>query len=155
MVYVIPPLSLNVRTLIGLKRSCLNNLRWVPYSCNSEFLSRLMHRLTARFLLVLLLASVSAPAALALSITDPHVCCRRIHHPSLGQLELVTVQECCRHDGCSLPLTVFLWGGVPHEAAYFVAPFEVTVQSQEQSFHPITFHNFAHSVRGPPTLSVI
>src|ERR1700676_367512 len=113
-----------------------------------------MHRLTARFLLVLLLASVFAPAALALSTTDPHGCCRRIHRPSSGQLDLLTLPACWRRGGCSLPLSVFLWGGVPPKPASFVAPFRVTVQFQAELFHRITLHSAAHAVRGPPTFYI-
>lgn len=113
-----------------------------------------MHRLTARLLLLLLLASVFAPAALAISTPDPHACCRRAHHPFSGQSELLSLPECCRRGDCSLPLTVFLWGGVPSQATFFVAPFRITIQSKDDPIRRIKPPNSTHPVRGPPTFSI-
>jgi hypothetical protein len=109
-----------------------------------------MYRVTARVLLVLLLGSVSAPAAVAISSSDPHACCIRKNHRLFGQTELLNVRECCRGGGCRLPLAVFLWAGVPPRATFFVAPFRVTVQSERDPIRRIKHRNSAHAVRGPP-----
>jgi hypothetical protein len=108
-----------------------------------------MHRVTARLLLLLLLVSVLAPAALALSTTDPHVCCRRVQ-PNSRQPELLNLPQCCQRGNCSLPLSVFLWGGVAPQAAYLIGPALITAQRQRNPIHRAAPLDSSPSVRGPP-----
>ncbi|HKN36989.1 MAG TPA: hypothetical protein VJX16_27400 [Terriglobales bacterium] len=62
-----------------------------------------MHRLTARLLLIALLAGSYAPVALAFSATPPHACCLRKH--SGGSPELSFDSRHFGGDCCRLPAT--------------------------------------------------
>jgi len=68
-----------------------------------------MHRLTARFLLVLMLVGTIAPVALAISAPAPHACCLRkpAHHHGSSDLE-VHAASCDSHSCCS-PVTTAHW----------------------------------------------
>src|SRR5207302_9784054 len=63
----------------------------------------IMHRLTARLLLIALLAGSYAPVALAFSATPPHACCLRKH--SGGSPELSFDSRHFGGDCCRLPAT--------------------------------------------------
>ena len=63
--------------------------------------NRTMHRLTARLLLVFLLAGVFVPVGMAISAPLPHACCMRkaMHHHGSGSREIQAVGgrngNCC------------------------------------------------------------
>src|SRR6266576_5286884 len=75
-------------------------LRW----CGPMLLTIAMHRLTARLLLLFLLASAFAPVMQALSAEPPHACClRRAHGPSDRGAGL---HDWAKRDGnCCPPMT--------------------------------------------------
>jgi|SRR5207248_4039832 hypothetical protein len=63
-----------------------------------------MSRLTASFLLVVLLAGVFAPAATALSADTPHACCVRktphCHHSETSSETSLHSRSCAQHSCC-------------------------------------------------------
>jgi hypothetical protein len=64
-----------------------------------------MHRLTARFSLLIALLGSFAPAAFAVMATPPHACCvRKAHrgHDSVDpETELAfSAPSCCKNNGC-------------------------------------------------------
>src|SRR5881275_1039709 len=67
-----------------------------------------MRHLTARFMLVLLLVGVLAPAALALAAPPSHACCMRkgmsMHEHGSSQTQISSL-NCCERNCCG-PLTV-------------------------------------------------
>ncbi|HEY1263752.1 MAG TPA: hypothetical protein VGF06_09520 [Terriglobales bacterium] len=62
-----------------------------------------MHRWTARILLVLLLVSTFAPAALAIDGPPQHACCMRARHAHPGGTTLAAVHP--RDGNCCPPIT--------------------------------------------------
>src|SRR5258708_17338607 len=68
-----------------------------------------MYRLTARLLLVLLLASTLVPAALAISTLAPHACCIRkpMHQHGSGSRDIQAVDS--QHHNCCPPVTTAHW----------------------------------------------
>ena len=113
-----------------------------------------MHRLTARLLLILLLVSVFAPVALAISTPEPHACClRRPLGDGQYQAEIQSTPDCCRHD-CCRPLTVSLWAHFAPLANARVTPTSVPLPSELRSIHRTTGGNRSDSVRAPPQFSI-
>src|ERR1700674_1497222 len=96
-----------------------------------------MHRLTARFVLMLLLMGVLVPVALAISATPPHACCLRkpMHNRSSHNSEFQAPPGCCQHD-CCRPLTVSHWSHLSPSASAQVTPASATLQSDRR---PIGF----------------
>ncbi len=113
-----------------------------------------MHRLTARLLLILLLVSVFAPVALAISTPEPHACCLR---KPLGdgqhESEIQSRPNCCQHN-CCRPLTVSLWAHFGPSASARVTPISVPLPSQLRSIHRTIGGDRSHSVRAPPQFSI-
>jgi hypothetical protein len=114
-----------------------------------------VHRLTARFVLILLLVSVFAPVALALSAPTPHACCMRkpMHDRASHNSEFQTLPGCCQRD-CCRPLTVSQWAQVSPQANARVAAESTTLRSDRQPIGFATTVNRAHSGRAPPRFSI-
>jgi hypothetical protein len=91
----------------GKRRRCgaeLASLPTVTYSflaSLAEDLLQLMHRLTARLLLILMLSGTLAPAALAISAPSPHACCKRkpLHNHG-GPSSEFKASDCGNHNCC-------------------------------------------------------
>ncbi|PYV98304.1 MAG: hypothetical protein DMG89_11535 [Acidobacteria bacterium] len=109
-----------------------------------------MQRLTARLLLVLLLAGTFTPAALAVSMPTPHACCARKtahQHSSQG---LVFQSVSCEDHRCCAPVTKGEW-------AESVIPDRSLVQfahADRVFFLPLAWASYgreeSHAVRAPP-----
>jgi hypothetical protein len=113
-----------------------------------------MHRLTARLLLILLLVSVFAPVALAISTPAPHACCmRKAHDGDRQDSEFQAPADCCQHS-CCRPLTVSLWAHVQLSTNTHVVPASVPLPSDLGTIHRISRGDRSHFVRGPPQLSI-
>jgi hypothetical protein len=119
-----------------------------------------MHRVTARALLVLLLASVIAPVASATFQPAQQPCCcargccrgKRAHTPPAPD-RTVQAPPCSRHD-CSRALTASLWAELPLPvSAEAVRPSEIL--PPDFSRLQLGKEPYAtHDVRGPPPLSL-
>ena len=112
-----------------------------------------MHRLTARLLLILLLAGVFTPVALAVAAPMPHACCMRKPMQGSQQSEFQAPPGCCDHD-CCRPLTVSQWADVGPGAATSGSLPANRLQSDILPAEPLTFTQHAPSVRGPPPVSI-
>jgi hypothetical protein len=114
-----------------------------------------MHRLTARFVLILLLVGVFAPVALAITAPTPHACCLRkpMHDRSTHNSEFNAPPGCCQHD-CCRPLTVSQWAHLtPSANAQLTSP-SATLSSDRRPIRFATIVNSAHSGRAPPQFSI-
>jgi hypothetical protein len=113
-----------------------------------------VHRLTARLLLILLLVSVFAPVALAISTPEPHACCLR---KPLGdgqhESEIQSRPDCCQHN-CCRPSTVSLWAHFAPLAGARVTPTSVPLPFQLHPIHRTSSGNRSDSVRAPPQFSI-
>jgi len=113
-----------------------------------------MHRVTARLLLVLLLVSVFAPVALAISAPLPHTCCmRKTHEGDRRNSEFQARPDCCQHS-CCRPLTVSLWAHLQLSTNAHVIPLSAPMLSELGLIHRISGGNRSHFVRGPPQFSI-
>ena len=109
-----------------------------------------MHRLTARLLLVFLLAGVFVPVGMAISAPLPHACCMRkpMRQHDSGSREIEAVVG--RNSNCCPPVTTAHWAELgagldskTHPLLSFLAP----------ASRPILHSNYSNSlqpVRGPP-----
>jgi len=118
-----------------------------------------MHRLTTRFLLVVLLVSLFAPALLALSASSPPDCCRRDHcrmhdHGAASEQtatfgSFYTCPGNCRHF-----LVVPNWVAVhPSGLASPALPLTSLRSLRNLAFQPAAPFR-SSSVRGPPFSTV-
>jgi hypothetical protein len=114
-----------------------------------------MHRLTARFVMVLLLVGVLAPVALAISAPAPHACCLRkpMHDRSSHNSEFNAPPGCCQHD-CCRPLTVSQWAHLTPSAHAHRMSASTTLQSDQHPTHFAFVVSNAHSGRAPPQFSI-
>jgi hypothetical protein len=82
-----------------------------------------MHRLTARFLLILLLVGTFAPVALAIAAPAPHACCMRkpLHDAASHSSTFSAPASCCSHD-CCRPLNRAHWANIERalDSAQFI-----------------------------------
>jgi len=113
-----------------------------------------MQRLTARFLLVLLLVGTFAPAALALAAPAPHACCMRkpMHGSSSHNSDLQASSDCCNHDHCR-PLNHSGWVSVAPSSGSdqpISASGRLVVSSPAVNSLP----DESHSGRAPPQFSI-
>ena len=132
---------------LPLPELCFVNLKsrlWV-------LLDFLMHRLTARFLLTLMLVGIVTPVALAISAPAPHACCIRkpMHDHATRSREFNAPPTCCSHDCCHA-LTVtqspYLLPPVTTQVAIFSVPLQVGHRAANRScLIPST-----HCGRAPP-----
>jgi hypothetical protein len=114
-----------------------------------------MRRLTARFVLILLLVGVFAPVALAISTPTPHACCLRkpMHDRSSHNSEFNAPPGCCQRD-CCRPLTVSQWASLSPSAGAQRMPASTTLQSHQRPTLVAVDANNAHSGRAPPQFSI-
>src|SRR5580704_10021421 len=111
-----------------------------------------MYRLTARFLLVLLLVSVFAPVALAITVPAPHACCLRMKHDctaTSGSLQFQAPRTCCNRDCCH-PLLSSQWVGNPQSRIAYASSESSTLSSVLRSIHDIDPRIACYSGRAPP-----
>jgi hypothetical protein len=113
-----------------------------------------MHRWIARFLLVLSLVGILAPAALAIGTPPPHACCVRkgmhCHTPPEAQFQ---TPGCCGHD-CYRSLTVSQFA--EYSPAVSGSSIVTTaIQTIELRIAHASAHlDASHSGRAPPALSL-
>jgi hypothetical protein len=109
-----------------------------------------MHHWTARFLLVLSLVGIFAPAALAMATPDPHACCvRKTMHCQASHQAQFQAPGCCGHDCCrSLTVSQF----AEHSSAMFHATSQVTTSLilDVRTLPPTDKLDASHSGRAPP-----
>ena len=110
-----------------------------------------MYRLTARLLLVFLLAGVFVPVGMAISAPLPHACCMRktMHDHGSGSREIQAVGG--RHHNCCPPLTTAHWAelgpGIDSTAASSAEPPGAGLASD---ICTAIYSNSLQPVRGPP-----
>ncbi|MBZ5597623.1 MAG: hypothetical protein LAN83_04815 [Acidobacteriia bacterium] len=109
----------------------------------------LMHRLTARFLLILLLVGSFAPVGLAVSTPPPHACCMRKMHSHTSPETEFRALDCGSHD-CCRPLTVSHAAQLRPRPSAYAAPASVAMLPQLRPIDVTAEVNAAHSVRAPP-----
>ena len=140
---------LHLRTLLPYS-GCISSCRLWGFLSDT-----VMHRVTARFVLVLLLVGLFAPVALAISAPAPHACCLRkpMHDRSCHNSEFNASPGCCQRD-CCRPLTVSQWAHLTPPASAQRTSASTTLQSERRPIHVATPVNDAHSGRAPPQFSI-
>ena len=109
-----------------------------------------MYRLTARLLLVLLLAGTFVPVAMAISAPLPHTCCLRkpMHDHGSGTLEVRAVDS--RNGNCCPPATTAHWAelesGIDSSVHLLLACLPPDLHSIQLTHQA----NALRPVRGPP-----
>jgi hypothetical protein len=114
-----------------------------------------MHRLTAKFVVILMLVGVFAPVALAITTPTPHACCLRkpMHDRSTHNSEFNAPPGCCQHD-CCRPLTVSQWAHLTPSASPLGTSVSTTLQSAQRPSDSVRDLSSAHSGRAPPQFSI-
>jgi hypothetical protein len=114
-----------------------------------------MHRLTARFVLIVLLVGVFAPVALAISAPTPHACCLRkpMHDRASHDSQFKASPGCCNRD-CCRPLTVSQWAHIAPSVNARQATASSTLHSERGPICVATAVSNAHSGRAPPQFSM-
>jgi hypothetical protein len=107
-------------------------------------------RLTARFLLVLLLAGTFTPVALALSMPSPHACCaRKVAHQHSSQGPAFQSVSCEDHRCCA-PVTKVEWAESvipdPSQVEFTHTDWVVPLPPASPSYR----REKSHAVRAPP-----
>jgi hypothetical protein len=126
----------------------------VPYA-----LPIAMYRLTARLLLFLSLASVFAPAALAFSVAPQQTCCTRnccrkmARHADESSVPSLESSSCCQRN-CPCSLTVSQWADVAPSIVSNASLASSILQSGMSPLQRVKNREAAHSVRGPPVISI-
>src|SRR6266850_690583 len=120
--------------------------------CSGSGFTGIMHRLTARLLLLFALVGNFVPVALALSAApSPHACCVRKApqaHPCHGMAMATTEPEqlavrgtgCCNHD-CCRGVTVARWAQTEPVAVSTLARDVTTTTKLLHVNSPITHHS--------------
>lgn len=118
-----------------------------------------MHRLTARFLLLLALVGSFAPLALAATAAPEHACCLRkgVHqcHGSAPESDQRSIRNtsCCNHD-CCRAATTSQWA---HAQPPVTAPFAPNIETrilEARISSPATQRFSSQSTRAPPQISI-
>ena len=109
-----------------------------------------MHRLTARLLLVLLLAGIFVPVAMAISAPVPHACCMRkpMQEHGSGNRQLQAVGS--QNHNCCPPVTTAHWAELGSGIDSNVRP---ALAYLAPASHPVLHSDYNTSlqpVRGPP-----
>jgi hypothetical protein len=107
-----------------------------------------MHRLTARLVLLCLLASIFAPAALAVAAPAPHACCMRKMHGRTSHEAVFDAVSCCQQDCCK-SLTISQVGQTL-AAVDFIGLSSQRWDRQSAFYYRVTSVSTAHSGRAPP-----
>jgi hypothetical protein len=111
-----------------------------------------MHRLTAKLVLLSLLLSIFAPAALAIVAPAPHACCMRKMHGHSSHEAAFQAASCCEHDCCN-SLTSTHAAQAPALASFFCHSEERSAQPSIVQFH-VAVVSVSHSGRSPPSFSL-
>jgi hypothetical protein len=123
-----------------------------------------MHRLIARFLLLVALVGNLAPLALAAAASPPHACCVRkaVHHchdsvasdqiQEAGQ-PVIRGTSCCNHD-CCRALTTSRWAQAQQPTATSFAQNVEAYLGQSIPVSPTTAVSSFQSTRAPPHISI-
>jgi hypothetical protein len=112
-----------------------------------------MQRLTSRILLVLLLVSTFAPAALAVDGPPQHACClRMLHSHSQTTTTLAAVHP--RDGNCCPPMATGHWAQVAQQAGVGAALAREIAGHGLRNVHPGSSISTAYSGRAPPTFSI-
>jgi len=118
-----------------------------------------MHRLTARFLLLLALAGTFVPIALAATAAPQHDCCLRkgVHqcHGSAPDSDQRTVRDtsCCPHDGCRAVTTSQWAHAQPTTTSAFAQNVEARI-TELSTGSPASKRFSWNSTRAPPQISI-
>jgi hypothetical protein len=119
-----------------------------------------MHRLIARFLVLVALVGNFAPLALAAVAPPSHACCVRkaVHHchdSAISEAEqlLIRSASCCQHDCCRAVTTAQWAHAQPRAAAGFAQNVEAHLGQSNPASLDTTRFSF-QSTRAPPHLSV-
>ena len=109
-----------------------------------------MRRLTARWLLVLMLVGTLAPVALAISATPPHACCMRkpMHERASRSVELQNVGG--EHRNCCPPVTTVQWAELGSGIDSNIHSLLAYLPSQSRPAWRSNCENLLRPVRGPP-----
>lgn len=115
----------------------------------------IMHRLTARLLLVLVLVSIFAPVALAISAPPPHACCLRkpMHEHGSHGLEFQAVV--CGHGNCCPPVTTAKWVELGAQTGLSIHPLLAYLPPAPQPVLRSHRASDLHPVRAPPPFSIL
>jgi hypothetical protein len=110
-----------------------------------------MHRLTAKLLLALLLVSIFAPVALAITAPPPHACCLRkpLHDHGSGSLELQAVSSQRRN--CCPPATAAHWAEPSRGINPAARPLVAYLPPDLTPLFRTNAQAALYPVRGPPT----
>lgn len=114
-----------------------------------------MHRLTARFLLTLMLVGTLTPLALAIAAPAPHACCMRkpMHGAATPNTEFHAPLQCCGHD-CCRTLTVSQWAHATLPLGTYSLTATASLESIVVLDEPPTFVASTLSARAPPQISI-
>ena len=109
-----------------------------------------MYRLTARLLLVLLLAAIFVPVAMAISAPLPHACCMRkpLDDHGSGRREIRDGDG--QNHNCCPPVTTAHWAQLGPGADSNV---DALLNFLAPASHPVLHSDYSNSlqpVRGPP-----
>jgi hypothetical protein len=109
-----------------------------------------MFRMTARALLVLLLASTLVRVAMAISAPLPHACCMRkpMHDHGSGSRQIQRVDS--RSHNCCPPVTIAHWAELGSGIASRVHPLLDGLSPDGQPIRLTNQANALRPVRGPP-----
>ena len=109
-----------------------------------------MYRLTAKLLLVLLLAGTFAPVALSISAPLPHACCLRkpMHDLGSGSREIQAVAG--QNRNCCPPVTTAHWADLGTGANSSIHPLLASLASDLYQVRLIHQPNALLPVRSPP-----
>src|ERR1700682_3954143 len=109
-----------------------------------------MYRLTARLLLVLLVASTLVPVAMAISAPAPHACCMRkpMHDHGSGSRDIQAVDG--QHRNCCPPVTTAHWAELGSGIDSSVHPLRACLSPDLQPIRLTNQGNALRPVRGTP-----
>jgi hypothetical protein len=109
-----------------------------------------MYRLTARSLLVLLLAGTFVPVALAISAPVPHACCMRkaMHDHGSGSREIQAVGG--QNRNCCPPVTTAHWADLGSGIDSSIRPLLASLSPDLYQVRLTNQPNALRPVRGPP-----
>jgi hypothetical protein len=111
-----------------------------------------MHRLTARLLFILFVASTCTPVLQALSADPPHACCLRHVHKSSGSDP--RLHDSTTHQGnCCPPMTTTHSASLSSIASSIHLPHASEFAPTLVNLHRTTSSNANNSSRAPPALS--
>lgn len=119
-----------------------------------------MHRLTARFLLLLALVGTLVPVVLAATATPQHDCClRKAAHQCHGtggpESDQRTVRDttCCHRDGCRA-VTTSQWASLQPWAQSVIDQNVEAHVAESRTASPATKLFSSQSTRAPPQISI-